>query len=76
MTIKGQIRARSVPVAPLKPLPTSRNQPRQLPRIPAANGDQRAPATPPHPTENRKVTGSMPVGATRVIVTITPETLA
>jgi hypothetical protein len=27
-------------------------------------------------TENRKVTGSMPVGATRVIVTVTPGTPA
>src|SRR5690606_3968517 len=27
-------------------------------------------------TENRKVTGSMPVGATRLIITISPETLA
>ena len=27
-------------------------------------------------TENRKVTGSMPVGATRMIITVIPETLA
>lgn len=27
-------------------------------------------------TENREVTGSTPVGATRIIITVIPETLA